>query len=516
MGTQSGGKPPPINDNDNEEHDNENVGFIGYSRSDNLEMETNSSEQNQGHRDLERNIIKTGHEDMVNNSNNVKTIKKRHEIYYKENSVGPFTVFVESNNNSNLNVGKFNYMKIAKEIFNMKLNNVLRIRSKGNNKIGVEFSSYAAANSFVRNKSLLDKGYNLYIPYNLVTCKGIVRRIDTDLNIDEIKYMLNSPFKVLDIVRLNRKVIKEKEVEYIPTGTLLVTFEGVILPRKIQISYISFPVSPYIAKVTNCFKCLMYGHTERQCKGKRRCGSCAETHTTDVEYNDCKKILCYHCKSEIHKSNYKECPEFIRQKNIKEKMSLDNISFYDAAMHYPKPIYKSSNESTDVILGGGDFPELNKKSLAIQTNENRINVNDRSQVHFSEMIKNKRNFAMACGNDNKIKKRIVQDNSGQLKSYNSYLNNPNGRISQMSPNGTAFRNNKGDVDNLKVNRDFLDSGNSKECLPLSANDNFKLNMESWYCNFLKFSEFEKNKIRDLILTYYRLQEVRDSDEQSEY
>lgn len=66
-------------------------------------------------------------------------IKKRHEIFYNEKSIGPFTVLVEFDSVSNLNVDKIDYMKIAKEIFDMKLNNIIRIRSKDNNKKGIDF-----------------------------------------------------------------------------------------------------------------------------------------------------------------------------------------------------------------------------------------------------------------------------------------------------------------------------------------------------------------------------------------
>lgn len=110
-------------------------------------------------------------------------------------------VVIETNDNGNRNIGKLSYMKIAKDIYEMKLSDVVRIKNKGNHEIGVEFSSYVAANLFVNNSRLLDKYYNIYIPYNMVTCKDIVRRVDPDLTINEIKCMMGSVFKVIDIKR---------------------------------------------------------------------------------------------------------------------------------------------------------------------------------------------------------------------------------------------------------------------------------------------------------------------------
>lgn len=71
---------------------------------------------------------------------------------------------------------------------------------------------------------------------------------------------------------MNRKVLMGEtgdKIEYLPTSTIMITFEGVVLPRYISISYLSFPVTPYLPPVTQCYKCLIFGHTSTQCKGKK-------------------------------------------------------------------------------------------------------------------------------------------------------------------------------------------------------------------------------------------------------
>lgn len=56
-------------------------------------------------------------------------------------------------------------------------------------------------------------------PFNMVTCKGIISRVDPVLNIEEPNEMIKSPFEVLDIKRFNRrKCIQEDQVEFISTG----------------------------------------------------------------------------------------------------------------------------------------------------------------------------------------------------------------------------------------------------------------------------------------------------------
>lgn len=177
-------------------------------------------------------------------------------------------------------------MKIANEIFHMNFNNILKVKQKGKNKIGIDFSHYQAANNLLKNEKLLNKGYKIYIPINQITCNGIIRRLNPDLSIDEIKNMIRSPFKVLVIKRLNRKILNEndKTIEYKPTGTLLITFEGTIPPTNLSISYLSFNVTPHIPPVTQCFKCLVYGHNKNQCRGNKKCLYCTVNHESEEEF----------------------------------------------------------------------------------------------------------------------------------------------------------------------------------------------------------------------------------------
>lgn len=71
----------------------------------------------------------------------------------------------------------------------------------------------------VSNRRLLEKENNISIPYNMVTCTGIIH------NKDIFKLIMGSICNVLEIKILNRKNVQEKEVEYYPTSTLLIKFE---------------------------------------------------------------------------------------------------------------------------------------------------------------------------------------------------------------------------------------------------------------------------------------------------
>lgn len=57
--------------------------------------------------------------------------KKPVENKYSDKDSGPFLVYLESNDKSGNNVGRFNDLKIAREIFNLNLRDVKKNRQQG-------------------------------------------------------------------------------------------------------------------------------------------------------------------------------------------------------------------------------------------------------------------------------------------------------------------------------------------------------------------------------------------------
>ncbi|CAG9763744.1 unnamed protein product [Ceutorhynchus assimilis] len=150
-------------------------------------------------------------------------IKRNEKIpnLYSPTDKGPFVVFIESTDKSGNNIGRFNDLKIAKDIFNLKLTNIKNINNKGLNRLSIEFDEYKAANEFIENTFLKDKGYSIFVPYNFVTCKGIVRQVHKDIPLNELTDAISSPFEVLDIVRLNRKILSNDNDNKTQKGTTL-------------------------------------------------------------------------------------------------------------------------------------------------------------------------------------------------------------------------------------------------------------------------------------------------------
>ena len=86
-----------------------------------------------------------------------------------ENDFGLFQVIVQSSL-TNKNIGNYSILSIAKEIFNLNLENIKNIERKGRNRVSVEFKTYRSANDLLVNNKLLEKNFEIFIPGNLVTC----------------------------------------------------------------------------------------------------------------------------------------------------------------------------------------------------------------------------------------------------------------------------------------------------------------------------------------------------------
>lgn len=375
----------------------------------------------------------------INNNENNQEVKAMLPLSYKKNDLGPFQVMIESvnvyksstrnntpanntdstqmnvdtvdnlvniedeltdkepvdkptdkepvNNNKqvsgNVHIGNFSHLSIAKTILNMKLDHVSKLEKKGKNRLCITFSNRDAANAFLVNKSLLEKGYSMFIPANLVSCKGIVRHVDKSLDTDEIlKESETFNVEVISVKRLNRRIFNEttRTAEFKPTTTVLFTFSGKILPRFVNIFRLPMPVEPYILPVIQCQGCFLYGHTKKNCNANERCKTCSaslKNHPAEC------KTKCLHCSAD-HISSNRICPEFERQKLIRQIMSVDNLSFFDANLRVPK-----RRPNNEYISSPNDFPTLPK-----DTTQNNIHVHERrnysSQVPAYNKIASKR------------------------------------------------------------------------------------------------------------------------------
>lgn len=457
----------------------------------------------------------TSHTPTDNNSQN-KVESHKDPILYSNEDLGPFIVFVESTTKTNNNVGRFNNLKIAKEIFDLQLKEVKKINNKGLNRLAIEFNNWFAANSFIKNSRLIEKGYKLYIPFNFVTCKGLVRHVDIDEDINNFANICKCDVEILSAKRLNRKVISNNKTEYVPTGTILFTFRGVFLPKIIHFYGLPLPVAIYIPPVTQCFACLLYGHTKKNCKGKEKCYNCGEKKhendqtTTDSTTEFSCLTKCHFCK-ESHKTTSKTCPEYQRQLEIKKLMAYENLTFYDA----DSKCARTYAPNREYVFNPREYPSLpNRDSTQRNPNKDTIPPNLRRTTDFN-MNKGKRTFQQAT-TEEPNKKRLIQKGFDKTQ-HNEALYFPNSRPSTRI----------GHTNNTNPGYSWSQPTTSNRLRqPISAQQNLTSlshptsafqDSESEYVkivtdNFQKISQENQQLIKKFILTHLNLDTYMDLDD----
>lgn len=185
--------------------------------------------------------------------------------------------------------------------------------------------------------------YNLigFIPPFRTSRKGIVRNVPLDLTNESILESANSPITIIAVNRLTRKVarnqtkgknIDNNSTEYTLSYTITVTFEGQKIPKYITLFHVSYPVSPYISRVTLCHSCLRYGHIKDLCKSQPRCAHCGDKgHSFSKEHcpRSQEPPRCVNCKG-AHRADSFSCPEYAIQREIREYAAYKNVSLLDA------------------------------------------------------------------------------------------------------------------------------------------------------------------------------------------
>lgn len=262
---------------------------------------------------------------------------------------GPYVVHV-SRSEPDLSAGttirpiKFGQFLSTHKFRNITADGVKRV---GRNKISVEFLSAEDANNFISSPILPMCKYVASIPTFNVTKMGLVRDVPTDLSMDEFVDAIVLPPGcgiILKARRLNRKNVDEDKITWIPTQTVVVTFQGQSLPPKIFLFYTSLRVELYQYPTIQCHTCCRFGHTKAQCRSKPRCFRCCKEHPGENCDISESNSTCLHCSGK-HFATSKLCPELERQKSIKAVMAQNNISYEDAACQFPK-VSRSYSEVT--------------------------------------------------------------------------------------------------------------------------------------------------------------------------
>lgn len=234
----------------------------------------------------------------------------------------------------------------------------------GRNRVSLIFSTYQAANVFTLNEELKNKGYNAFIPSFSITKMGLIKDVPVEFTNEDIVEFVKVPLingcgKVIKARRLNRKVTIEGNTQWRPSQTVVLTFDGQVLPKKVFCCFTSLEVEPYIYPTIQCFACCRFGHTKDKCRSKPRCFKCGDNHSGDSCTVEEDEVRCVNCNG-THSAKSNSCPELARQKNIKKIMSDSSISYAEASKKVP-----SAKISYADILSNSPSRTSYKKSINV-------------------------------------------------------------------------------------------------------------------------------------------------------
>lgn len=373
-----------------------------------MDLDSNSSPNNN---ENTHSINIADRDDKVHKNKPVKLFNLDADKYYS-NSI---FVYIEKVNKENL--GRLHPLVVG-HILHKKLciKNIIAIKSVGFNRIKVQLKTFVDANLLVNNKLLIAENLRAFIPNHLLEKKGLIRGVDTYFDNEYLIENVCSPTKVLNVERMLRKTEKDNKVSLVPKQTVIITFQGNVLPNEIIINSVIFPVEIFYGKVIQCYHCLKYGHVSKQCRSTNPlCINCGKSKNNNHECSN-SDTFCIYCKNNDHKSNSKNCPTFEEQRKIKKIMIDNSTSFVEAKEYCDKSFanFTSFNKYDllpDSYNYDANFPSLPSQEPSVLNNfasrpssiTKKTFATNKNHVSLSQPIRNRNYEALASGNNKKRK-----------------------------------------------------------------------------------------------------------------
>lgn len=155
--------------------------------------------------------------------------------------------------------------------------------------------------------------------------------MDQSISLDCIKENISSKVKILDIQRLNARVVDNGKASYVPSRTICIKFGGQTLPPEVALFNVLYKVDAFVPRAKICYACYRVGHISRDCKSTRpRCLFCGKSREEDHSCPvDQSKALCINCGGE-HLATSHVCPYIIRYKSVINLAAQENIPLIEA------------------------------------------------------------------------------------------------------------------------------------------------------------------------------------------
>lgn len=295
--------------------------------------------------------------------------------HYDTTDSAPFNVHVQRvtespNDGTTLHPIIFGKFLKHNSIHNVVIGSVKRI---GRNRVSLAFNNHTDANAFISHESLNKNNLKAFIPTYNVSRMGVIRGVPTDISPEEIMECTTLPNgcgKILKVRRINFKEIVNGAPVWKPTQTVVVTFDGQVLPDRIYMCYTALQVQLYTYPTIQCYNCCRFGHTKLQCRSKPRCFKCGQEHSGDSCDIHEDSLSCCSCGG-AHYATSKSCPEYTRQTKIKHSMADKCISYAEASRTHP-PLTQSyaavltTNKDQSIPSTINQVPSSSRKTVFLK------------------------------------------------------------------------------------------------------------------------------------------------------
>ena len=149
--------------------------------------------------------------------------------------------------------------------------------------------SASHANNFVSALNASNKDMFAFIPSSFINSYGVVRNIPLKYSVQDLMNNVISEVPIKSIYRFQRRDV-DKPGSLLPTFSIKIEFGGDSVPERILFNFAYLKVDMYVPEVKLCRQCGRLGHTEKYCKGEKRCLRCGTRGTCSC--NTLKCILC--------------------------------------------------------------------------------------------------------------------------------------------------------------------------------------------------------------------------------